>query len=115
MKKIISAVLVCMLLVGCVLALASCSKMLSGTYREDLAGNVEYKFVGNKVTKTTDKIIGGDEVKEGTYSISEADDGSKSITFEFEGEAAETHRFVEGEENGQKYIKIGLLKYNKVD
>ena len=117
MKKIISALLVCVLLVGCVLALASCGKMISGTYK-DPTGNVQYKFSGNKVTKTTDKLIGDDEVIEGKYSITEADDGSMTITFEFEGQTAETVGFAQGEENGVKYIKLGTgilaIKYTEV-
>ena len=45
MKKIISALLVCVLLVGCMFALASCGKTLSGTYEAKIIGTgVSYEF-----------------------------------------------------------------------
>lgn len=112
MKRIISTLLVCVLLVGCVFSLAACGKKLSGTYK-DPTGNVSYKFSGSKVTKTTDNIIGDDTVVEGKYSIEETEDGKFEITIEFEGEDAYTVPFSEGEENGEKYIWMGLVKYTK--
>ena len=39
---------------------------------------------------------------------------SDKITLTF-GDETNTHDFASGEENGQKYIRIGLFTYNKVD
>ena len=54
MKKVISMTLVCVLLLGCVFALASCGKTISGTYELALSedNKTTYEFSGRKVTKT---------------------------------------------------------------
>lgn len=112
MKKTVSAILVCILLVSSMFVLVSCGKSLSGEYKDVLTGNVSYEFGAfGKVTKTVDNIIGDDTVTEGKYEIN--DDGNK-ITLTF-GDETDTYDFVSGEENGQKYIKIGVFKYEKVD
>ncbi len=112
MKKIISTILVCVLLIGTLFTLASCGKSISGEYKDALTGNVTYEFgMFGKFTKTVDNIIGDDTVTEGKYEIN--DDGDK-ITFTFDDES-ETHSFATGEENGVEYIKIGLFKYEKAD
>ncbi len=114
MKKILSAALICVLLVGCVFALASCGG-LSGEYKEALTGNIVYDFSGSKYTKTVDNIIGDDTVIEGKYEI-DKDAGTITFTYEVDGEEkTQTENFSEGEEDGVEYIKIGLGKYNKVD
>lgn len=74
MKKIISALLVCMLLAACMLTLASCGP-LSGTYEGVIC---DLTFSGNKVTATID-----DESIEGTYEVKETEDGDKTISFDF--------------------------------
>ena len=58
---------------------------------------------------------------EAEYSINEKDDGSKTITFTY-AEDAEKHiafmgekTLVTGEENGKKYVRIGILTYDKAD
>ena len=113
MKRILSALLVCVLLVGCVFALASCGKTLSGEYKESLTGNVVYKFSGSKYTMTVDNIIGDDTVVEGKYEINE-EDGKITFTYEADGEEkTSTENFSSGEEDGVEYIKIGMLRYNK--
>ncbi len=119
MKKIISAVLVCALLVGCVFALASCSKKLSGTYEADaLVAGASYEFKGSKVTITAE-VLGFEKSFEGKYEITENDDGDTVIIFTFENDDAEKYdgefSFSEGEEDGKKYIKIGGVKYVKAD
>lgn len=121
MKKIISAVLVCVLLLGCMLTLASCGKKLSGTYTTggDLLGNT-YEFSGKNVTMTV-KVAGFSKVIEGTYEIGENDEEETVITFTFasddNAEEAEkqsgSFAFSEGEEDGKEYIKIGGVKYTK--
>lgn len=113
MKKTISALLVCMLLVGCIFTLASCGQTLSGSYTADLSvlGVYTYEFnMFGKVTRTIDPFVGNDvDVAEGEYKISE--DGSK-ITLTFDGEA-QTYELKTGEEGGVKYIKLDGVQYNK--
>jgi uncharacterized lipoprotein YehR (DUF1307 family) len=118
MKKIISSVLVCVLLVGAIFALASCGKTLSGKYSDALTGLTTYEFNGNKVTVSAG--AGNFKVSfDGTYKIAENDEGKTVITFTFEDEDAEKYSgdlpFAEGEENGKKYIKLAGVKYNKAD
>lgn len=113
MKKIVSAILVCVLLVCTLLTLASCGKSLSGKYTGDiLVAKVTYEFAaGGKVTKTTDPLVGNNVVEEGKYEFNK--DGNE-ITFTF-GEESSTHSFVEGEEGDVKYIKIDSFKFTKAD
>ena len=119
MKKIVSALLVCVLLIGCAFAFASCGKKISGTYADSL-GITTYEFSGKNVTLTVKNIIGDDLVLEGTYEISE-ENGESHILFTFEGNTAEAAAysipvsFAQGKEGDQKYIKIGGITYNKVD
>ncbi len=115
MKKTISAILVCVLLVGCIFTLASCGKALTGKYTADLSllGVYTYEFSAfGKVTKTVDPFVGNDTtVVEGKYEIN--DEGTKIIlTF---GDEANTYEFATGEENGVSYIKIDGVKYEKAD
>ena len=123
MKKIISSILVCALLVCTLFTLASCGKVLSGTYEreEEILGQVvattTYEFEANgKVTVRVDLAIGEDVVKEGEYEFNK--DGDK-ITFTFENEDGEldstTCTFTEGEEGDVKFIKLDNVKYEKVD
>lgn len=118
MKRIISTLLVCVLLVGCVFALASCGKKLSGKYQDALKVTT-YEFKGSKVTITVDNVIGDDTVIEGKYEITTNDDDETVIVFTFEDEDAKEYsgefKFFEGEEDGKEYIKLGILKYTKVD
>ena len=135
MKKIVSLLLACTVLFGCVFALASCGKTLSGKYEYasqseigdvlgDLTGSgATYTFDGKKVTVTA-KFFGFEKSFEGEYEISENDEGKTVITITFTGEDAEDKdatgyagefSFSEGEEDGVKYIKIGGAKYTKVE
>ena len=119
MKKILSLILVCVLLVGTMFTLASCANSLSGEYKDALTSNVSYKFGAfGKVTLTVDSIIGDDKVYEGKYKI-DSEDGDFTITFTFDDADANkiyggTNDFAKGEENGEEYIKLGLFRYNKV-
>ena len=120
MKRIISTILVCALLLGCVLTLASCGKTISGKYELDaVVGSKTYEFSGSKVVITYE-LLGKETSVEGKYKIAENDKGDLEITFTFEDEDAAkdyagTFSFAEGKEGDTKYIKIGGLKYNKVD
>ncbi len=116
MKKIVSSVLVCVMLLGCVLALASCGKMLNGSYSDALTGLTTYTFEGNKVTI---KVGAGNFVTEfeGTYEIKTNDKDEEVIIFTFEGDGSDEYTgeyaFTEGSEGDTQYIKIGLFKYVK--
>lgn len=120
MKKIISAVLVCVLLACTLFALASCGKTLSGEYQDALKLTT-LKFSGSNVTITVDNVIGDDTVLEGKYAITEDEEneGKYIITFTFDDEEDADDwdtpmSFSEGEEDGKKYIKLGgLLTYYK--
>ena len=121
MKKIISLALVCVLLVGTMFTLASCGTMLFGKYELVISDSnrVAYEFSFNKVTKTTTYGALGfekTEVTEGKYEITEVEEGKYQITFTWDGETEpETTNFTQGEENGKKYVRIGILTYEKVD
>ena len=119
MKKIVSLLLVCVMLVGCIGMLASCGKTLSGKYKADaVIGGATYDFSGSKVTITAE-IFGFEKSFEGTYEITENDKEETVIIFTFEDKDAETYSgefpFAEGEEDGTAYIKIGIVKYVKSD
>ena len=118
MKKIVSAILVCVLLVGTMLTLASCG--LSGTYEN---GTTKITFKGKTVTIVDEVTILGATVSktyEAEYEIVDGDEG-KTIVFTY-AEGADKHitlngekNFSQGEEDGVKYIKIAGAKYKKVD
>ena len=120
MKKIISALLVCVLLVGCIFALVSCGKTLSGKYKLGSGAlGATYDFNGNKVTITT-SVLGFEKAIEGTYEITKNDDDKEVIIFTFASgvEGADDYAgefsFAEGKEGDTNYIKIGGIQYNKV-
>ena len=123
MKRIVSTLLVCVLLLGCVLTLASCGKTLSGKYELAVSedNKTTYEFSLTKVTRTTKSGLAGftkETVTEGKYEINEVEDGEFEITFTWDvdgKEEIETVAFSEGEENGVKYIKLGIFTFNKVD
>ena len=118
MKKIISTILICVVLLGCVMSFASCDSILMGEYELDaVVATVTYKFkMTGKVTITYDPIIGDSKSFDGEYSIS--DDGEE-ITFTFEDDDAKEYSgtvpFSKGEEDGVDYIKLAGIRYNKVD
>ena len=118
MKKIVSSVLVCVLLLGCVFALASCGKKLSGEYKSTL-GTTTYAFSGSDVTITYE-LLGFTKTIEGEYEITASEDEKEVIIFTFPAdeedadEYAGEFSFVEGKEGEVEYIKIGGIKYTKV-
>ena len=120
MKKLTSAILVCILLLSCVLVLASCSKTLSGKYEADAFGiaGASYEFRGNKVVMTAE-IFGFEKDFEGTYEIKDNDEGKTVIVFTFGDEDVAKYEgefdFAQGTEDGKSYIKIGGVQYKKVD
>ena len=119
MKKIISTLLVCVLLLGCVMTLASCDRMVMGKYELDATiASKTYDFSITKVVITYE-VLGQEKSIEGKYKIAENEDGELEITFTFENEEeskeyAGTFSFEKGKEGDTNYIKIGGVKYNKV-
>lgn len=124
MKKTLSTLLVCVLLLGCVFSLAGCvcslgsMTMITGKYEANLvAAEVVYDFGAfGGVTVTVDPIIGNSISFEGKYKV---DKDADEITFTFEDEDAEeysgTFQFATGEEDGVKYVEVGYVKYMKMD
>ena len=122
MKRIVSAVLVCLLLVGSAFALASCGG-ISGTY-ENAATSTTVEFSGDTVNISWSTEFLGAKVSKDTsakYEIKENDDGDKVIVFTYE-EGADQHLtligdtefdFSEGTVDGAKFIKIGALTYTE--
>lgn len=119
--KIISFALV-VVIVGAMLA--SCSKMLSGTYSGKgsvfgvVGGEISYKFVGSNVTITvTAEVLGFSKTTEykGKYEIKEAD-GKENITFTFDGDGSKysgTSTFSDGKDDTGNYISIDGVNYYK--
>ncbi len=109
MKRILSLLLSAVLLCGCVFALASCGA-LSGEYKNELTG-ASYEFKGNKFVYNA-AVAAFDA--EGTYEITEDEDGDKFITLTYtkgegEDEAGKPLPFSQGEKDGKKYIQIGYI------
>lgn len=126
MKKTIRLLAVFMIIAMLSVSLVSC-KVLTGKYSAKLdlgfLGNssVTYEFgILGSVTRTTssESIVSDEksEVVKGKYEIVEDPENPDKliIAFEFEGEERTTASFVQGEENGVKYIKIGGVQYNEV-
>ena len=108
--RILSAVMVIAMLA---LTLVSCSKVIFGKYSNELTFTT-YEFQFNKVIKTTE-IASFSKTVEGTYQIvdDEENEGELIIKFTF-GDETEAYPFAQGEENGVKYIKIGLFQYDEI-
>lgn len=123
MKKTVIRIMALVLVVvmaGAVLV--SCGKTVSGTYKGKvdafgLAGaEVTYKFSGKKVTVTaTASVLGFEKTVEsdGTYEITENDDGTLSITFDFESDDASSYGGTVSYEKTEKGIKLGGIEYTK--
>ena len=115
MKRIISTILVCVLLLGCVFTLASCGKRLSGTYvaTQEIAGQsvqVSYTFKGDKFTAEMSATVMGvttSEKFEGTYEI---EDDKITITYEEDGKTVTT---TSSFEKGKDYIKVDGIQLDK--
>ena len=101
------AVIVCM-------AVASCGKTLSGKYEADaVIAKVELEFKGNKVIIIPSAFGVSSDAIEGTYKIK---DDKITITFDGDAEEEAEEYDLSGTldfEEGDDYIKIGLIKYTK--
>ena len=124
MKKVLRFVALSLILVLGIGALASCGakKVPAGSYEAELSilgqgTKVTYTFSGNKVEavqKTTVLGMVNTETAEGTYEITENDDGTMQIAFDFEDNDVfedKTYSYAEGED----YIKIAGVEYQKVE
>jgi hypothetical protein len=109
MKKTISTILVCVLLVGTIFSLASCEVfgMMFGTYEN---GGTTLEFSFNKVTKTVIPVFGNEPiVTEGEFKIDENAEGRKTITITYEGEDPVTYFFATGtDSNDGAYIELSV-------
>ena len=124
MKKSIRIMAVVMALLMVTLVFASCGKTLKGTYKAEvgiggLAGyTTTYTFSGKKVeiAKTT-TLLGNSNTTtlNGTYEITEKDDGTMEITITLETSDDDIKSGTYTFEQGEDYIKIGLVKYDKVE
>ena len=122
MKKTIRVMALVLALTAVLFVFASCGKTLSGTYSAEidiavLKYTATYEFKGSKVTatKVTNPLIGDSKTTtlEGTYEIIENDDGSMDIKLSFETSDNEIKSGTFDFEEGEDYIKIGLVKYTK--
>ncbi len=128
MKKTISTILVCVLLVGSLLSLASCevAGFVFGTYsRTDkiiVDVTTTYEFSLTEVTKTvtTENLIGdGKNTTTETmkYKVGENDEGEKVIAFTVEtddGSKTTEYSFNSGKDDGGSYIEIAGTRYYSV-
>ncbi len=128
MKKTISTILVCVLLVGALLSLASCEMfgLVAGTYaRTTEVFGVEttttYEFSGKEVTVSTVTTMGNTsttKTKTGDYKIGENDEGQKTITLTFTNDDGEgtvtTYTFNSGKDDNGAYIELDGTRYDSV-
>ena len=121
MKKTISTILVCVLLIGTIFSLASCEifGLVIGTYSD---GTTTYEFSLTEVTKTTttDNLIGSGQsttTETMKYKVGENDEGEKIIAFTVEtddGSKTVEYSFNSGKDDGGSYIEIGGTRYYSV-
>ena len=118
MKKLLCVVLVVVMM----LSMVACAKKLKGTYEAEIDIKVmkytaTYEFSGSKVTavKKTTTILGTVDTLtlEGTYEIAENSDGTKEITLNFTTSDEEIKSGTYTFEEGEDYIKIAGVQYNK--
>lgn len=117
--KIVALILVSIMMVG---MLTACAKKVSGSYEAEISVlgqkySVTYKFSGSNVTVTSKLTLLGNvnttETK-GTYKITENSDGSMEITFNFEKETDTAKSQTVTFEEGDGYIKLAGIQYDKV-
>lgn len=128
MKKTISTILVCVLLVGSLLTLASCevAGFVFGTYSRtdtvivDITTTYEFSLTEVTKTTTTDNLIGSGQsttTQTMKYKVGENDEGEKIIAFTVEtddGSKTTEYSFNSGKDDGGSYIEIGGTRYYSV-
>ena len=128
MKKTISTILVCVLLVGTLLSLASCEMfgLVTGTYARTtevfgIETTTTYEFSGKEVTVSSVTTMGNTSTtsnKTGEYEIGENEEGQKTITLTFTNEDGEgtvtTYTFNSGKDDNGAYIELDGTRYDSV-
>lgn len=128
MKKTISTILVCVLLVGTLLSLASCEMfgLVIGTYARTaevfgIETTTTYEFSGKEVTISTVTKMGNTSTtsnKTGEYEIGENEEGQKTITLTFTNEDGEgtvtRYTFNSGKDDNGAYIELDGTRYDSV-
>lgn len=118
MKKVLSTALVCVLILGLALSLASCG--LSGSYKNELLATT-LEFSGDKVTIKweIDLVVSISHSSTAKYSIGTTDNGTKTITFSYDEGQEEndtlkgTLPYGEGSDDKGSYIEIATIKFYK--
>ncbi|MBR5124829.1 MAG: hypothetical protein IKU90_06825 [Clostridia bacterium] len=122
MKKSVRILAVAMALLMVTFVFASCGKTIKGSYSAEvdviaLKYTATYEFSGKNVTvtKVVNPLIGESKTYtiEGTYEIIENDDDTMDIKFTFETEDEHIKSGTLDFEQGEDYIKIGVVKYTK--
>ena len=112
-KTFVKAMALALALVTVVCLVASCGTKLSGTYEAKAIGTgASFTFKGSNVTLKLSLLgFSGDGV-EGKYEIKD-----NQITFTFESDDSDVKEYngTFDFEKGEDYIKIGPIKYTKVD
>lgn len=128
MKKTISTILVCVILLGSLLSLASCevAGFVFGTYSRTDTFIVDitttYEFSLTEVTKTvaTDNLIGSGQsttTETMKYKVTTNEDGKKVIVFTVEtdnGSQTSEYSFNSGSDDSGAYIEINGTRYYSV-
>ena len=128
MKKTISTILVCVLLVGALFSLSSCevAGFVFGTYERtdtfivDIKTTYEFSLTEVTRTVTTDKLIGSGHTSTTEtmkYKVTENEEGEKVIVFTTvtdDGTKTTEYSFNSGKDDGGSYIEIDGIRYYSV-
>ena len=124
MKKTVRILSVVLALLMVTLVFASCAKTLKGKYSAEvnlgvLKYTATYEFSGKNVTvtKVVNPLIGDAQTYtiKGTYEIIENADETMDIKFTFETEDDDIKSGTFDFEQGEDYIKIGVVTYKKAE
>lgn len=115
MKKIIKLLAIAMVLTLLLFSLYSCGNKIKGMYESEsvLGTKTVYEFSGVDEVRRT--VIGelGSKTVEGDYEIRDADDGGKTIIFDFD-DSDDGDDVAWSFSVGSDYIEIAGVRYNKV-
>ena len=113
MKKFTKVIAIVLVLATLVCAFASCGKKLKGKYEATAFGTGTcLEFKGSKVTAQFKLLCNYGEAVEGKYEIK---DGKITLPFAGDDKDAEALEGTFDFEEGEDYIKIGLVKYTKAE
>lgn len=125
MKKTISTILVCVLLVGSLLSLASCevAGFVFGKYSRtdkivvDITTTYDFSLTEVTKTVTTGNLIGDGESSTSEtmkYKVGKNEAGEKIISLTVQtndGSKTTEYSFNSGKDDGGSYIEIGGIRY----